>query len=231
MSSVIVLDVDDTVYLERDFAISGYRHLDRWITASYGVGGFAEACTGLLDAGERGHIFDRALTQLGIAANSDIISELVERYRTHPPDIQLAADAERFLKCDGRSFRLGLITDGLADTQLGKINALGLDHLVDKAIVTGRWPPGQGKPHPRAFEEMEAWSQLPPQRHVYVGDNAAKDFVTPKARGWLTVQIVRPLRLHTAEPADDRYAAHATIASFDELLITLSKLGPLQFSR
>ena len=34
-----------------------------------------------------------------------------------------------------------------------------------------------------------AWSSLPPRAHVYVADNAVKDFVAPRALGWRTVEV------------------------------------------
>lgn len=226
MNFVIVLDIDDTVYLERDFALSGYRHLDGWISQTRGVEGFSATCRTLFEAGERRHIFDLALEKVGLRADPDLITDLVARYRGHVPQIQPCDDVQRFLALTPPIFRIGVITDGPAAMQLAKVQALGLDRHAGKVIATGLWPAGQGKPHPRAFIEMEGWSTLPPERHVYVADNATKDFVAPNSRGWVTVQICRPGRIHLAEPPDARHAAQANIVSFDELFATLVRTAP-----
>ena len=224
-SFLLVLDVDDTVYAERDFALSGFRQLDDWIAQTTGVSGFGAACAALFDSGDRRRIFDQALQRVGLPASPEMIDTLVARYRGHRPDIRLAPDAVRFLDRRTPALGLGVITDGPAETQRAKITALGLDRRTDHVICTGVWPAGQGKPHPRAFAAMEAWSGLAPDRHAYVGDNAEKDFVTPNARGWLTVQIEREFRVHTAPAPTPGHAAQATILSFDALEAALASLN------
>ena len=57
----------------------------------------------------------------------------------------------------------------------------------------------------------------PGRRCVYVADNAAKDFVTPNRMGWLTVQILRPGRVHDGSPPDADHAARVVITSLDQL--------------
>ena len=39
---------------------------------------------------------------------------------------------------------------------------------------------------------------------AYVADNPLKDFVTPRARGWWTVQVERPERVHHVRGAGRR---------------------------
>lgn len=213
----LVFDLDDTLYLERDFAMSGYRTLGRWVRDTMGIDGFDTVCARLFEAGERRHVFDRALAELGVTADPTILRDLIERYRGHRPEISLAPDAARYLTRAQDAVPLGLITDGPAATQWAKIRALGLDDVIDRIVVTGDWPPGFGKPHPRAFERQERWQDGRPGRMIYVADNPLKDFVTPRARGWLTIQIARPGRVHLAPAPDPRYQPHAEITSLDQL--------------
>ncbi|QFS82443.1 hypothetical protein FIU97_06450 [Roseivivax sp. THAF40] len=218
---MLVFDLDDTLYLERDFAFSGYRHLDHWVAAQTGITGFGAACRALFEAGERRHVFDRACAQLGLDPSPEWIAELVAAYRGHPPQITLADDAARYLaRAEGP---YGLITDGPEHMQRAKIAALSLERWIAHIRPTGAWPPGFGKPHPRAYEEMEGFGSSSPM--VYVADNPAKDFVTPKARGWLTVQITRPGSVHSPVPPDNDHAAHVKCQSFDELDAALAGLS------
>ncbi|MGS4991854.1 HAD family hydrolase [Roseibium sp. RP-7] len=211
---MIVFDLDDTLYLEREFAFSGYRFLDGWVKEREGLEGFGNACKVLFEEGERRQIFNRALERLGHCGDSHLIADLVAAYRGHPPQISLAPDAARFLERHRGPF--GLITDGPAETQNAKIVALGLDRWIENIRKTGDWPQGYGKPHPRAYEEMEGLA-ADDGPMVYVADNPAKDFLTPKARGWITVQIRRAGAVHPPHAKDDAHAAHVEITSLDEL--------------
>lgn len=208
----IVFDLDDTLYPERDFVASGFAAVDAWVAQRREVAGFGATCQALFDSGVRGFVFDRAL-----AAHPELASltpaDLVAVYRDHPPAITLCPDAARYLRAMPQP--AALITDGPERTQRNKIAALGLAQHCDQIIVTGAWEPGQGKPHPRSFCAVEA--AAPGRRWVYVADNPAKDFVTPRARGWATVQITRAGRIHTAPPPAPDHAADVVICDFDQL--------------
>ena len=213
----IVFDLDDTLYLERDFAYSGFAAVGEWIGKRHGVEGFAGVCRCLFDNAHRRRIFDEALQQCRLS-NRQNVGELVSVYRGHKPDIALCPDAARYL--DDHEGPFALITDGPERTQRAKIAALGIAGHFDAIIPTGQWPDGFGKPHRRAFDEIATTAGG--RQCVYVGDNALKDFVTPNRMGWLTVQIQRPGRVHDAPPPDTDHAAQAQIASLDQLDAVLS---------
>ena len=208
---MIVFDLDDTLYLERDFASSGYRHLEEFVSAA------------LFAAGERRNVLGRACQEMGIPAEPGLIAALVAEYRGHAPEISLCPDAARWL---GRAQGpLGLITDGPAAMQQRKIAALGLPALIRHIRATGAWGAGFGKPHPRAYQEMEALAAPRTAAEMaYVADNPAKDFLTPRARGWKTVQILRPGAVHDPAPPSPAHAAAARIQSLDELTPVLAAL-------
>jgi len=228
---MIVFDLDDTLYLERDFAFSAYDALDAHIRESTGRPGFAAACRAAFLAGRRARVFDEALAALGLPADPAAIADMVARYRGHAPRIELCPDAARCLDRLHGTVRLGLVTDGPETMQRAKIAALGIADRFDALRPTGAWGPGFAKPHPRAFAEMEA-AAAGVASLVYVADNPAKDFVTPRARGWLTVQVCRADRVHTTPAADAAHAAHAQIDSLDALETALTAFGhPLAGSR
>lgn len=214
--SVLVLDLDDTLYLERDFALSGFAAVGRHLEEHHGVSGYAGECARLLCEGHRGTVFDAALAAMSLPTIE--IAPLVALYRSHAPRIALADDAARLLG------RLGtrasaIITDGPGQTQGNKVAALGLYDRIGKVILTGLLPEGCGKPHAMAYEMVEQWSGRTAAEHVYVADNAAKDFVTPRARGWTTVQILRDDRIHACTPPTPDHAAHHVVRSLDELTL------------
>ncbi len=204
MTRVIVLDMDDTLYVERDFARSGFAA----VAALLGDESFAPRAWALLEAGGRGDIFDR------LAPDPSRVKAMVAAYRSHRPAIALAPDAARLL---ARAENCALITDGHEVTQRNKIGALGIGHL-DPLIVTDMWGQDFRKPHPRAFETVMARHGGAGADYVYVGDNPAKDFLAPRALGWRSLRIRRPGGLHQrAEPPSAAHAPDAEIASLDEV--------------
>lgn len=218
----LVFDLDDTLCLERDFAHSGYAAVGAWLAQSHGIEGFAARCRALLAAGERRAIFDRALAASGLAGAQipELVPELIARYRAHAPRISLCPDARRCLDRHGPG--LALITDGFEATQRAKIAALDLPRWCDLIIPTGQWGADFFKPHPRAFLAVEA--ARAGRRCVYIGDNAAKDFLTPNRRGWLSIALERPERMHPGPPPGPDHAPQARITSLDQLDEVLARL-------
>jgi putative hydrolase of the HAD superfamily len=218
---IVVYDLDDTLYLERDFAYSGYRAVE----AELGIPGFSATCRTLLDGGQRTAIFDAALARHGVPIAEDTIARLVTVYRTHAPDIAFCPDAARHLAARAPDEPGALITDGPLAMQQGKVRALGLDRILGCVVCTAALGPGLGKPHPRPYEVVEDWAARYGRPLLYVADNPLKDFVTPRARGWLTVRIARPERVHHVEAPTPAHEAHAVIESFDGFEKALDRIG------
>lgn len=218
MDLTIVFDLDDTLYLERDYVRSGFAALDHWVADNLGVSGFGAAAQTAWDEGERYRSFDAALASLGIAADADLVAALLAEYRGHVPDITLLPDANAFLAACMGVCRLALITDGPAIVQQRKIDALGLDRLgFDPIIATGFWGEAFWKPHLRAFRAVEDHHGTGGRRFVYVADNPAKDFIAPHAIGWGTVQINRTGAVHPRVPLQPEHAAQMEIQSLVDL--------------
>lgn len=217
-AQTFVFDLDDTLYLERDFAQSGFHALANHFGERIAGERFASHCLELLSQGARGNIFNLALSHCGIEASSELITQLVEVYRSHIPKLTFCPDTQRLL--DRMPYcHTGLITDGPEQTQRAKISALGLDNVIDTIIATGQWGKEYFKPHPRAYEHIEQVTSRTGQELVYIADNGAKDFVTPRKMGWQTVQILREGRVHSGKPTNPAYEADCVITSFDELCL------------
>ena len=223
-ASVIVFDLDDTLYLERDYALSGFRAAALWFQKEIGIVGFEEICLARFNSGQRSKIFNDAVKELDVRGDRKIVERLVEVYRNHSPNISLTEDSSKFFANALGGRRHALITDGQSSTQRAKVNSLGLDRFLDCIIYTGDWGPEYWKPHPRSFETIERHFGLNSQSLAYIADNPVKDFVTPKARGWWTVQIARPERVHVVSAPSDEHRAHATIGSLDILEECLAHL-------
>src|SRR4029453_15926219 len=89
MRRVVVFDLDDTLFPEQQYVLSGFRAVDVWLTEAQGVTGFYKRAHALFLAGAQGHIFDLALSALGRPGDKALINTLVQIYREHSPSVNL----------------------------------------------------------------------------------------------------------------------------------------------
>lgn len=209
---LIVLDLDDTLYLERDYVRSGFVSVDQWIQDRFQLKGFFEKAWQLFIDGSRGKIFNQTLSDLGLTENG-VVETLVSVYRSHKPNLELEQDAAVFLSAQPKIF-LAIITDGFSISQWAKVGVLGLKESVGQIVVTGDWGKDFWKPHPRAFETVSMGRN--PKECVYIGDNPKKDFKAPEQLGWATsIRLRRPGSLHFDLETP---ASCIEVSSFDEIM-------------
>lgn len=194
----VIFDLDDTLYPEREHAHSGFRAAGRHAKARWGVDGLAEEMIRRLDEGHLGQVFPMSVAALVPDHSDDHVGEVRAAYRDHEPEISLFEDGRWALEHYGAQTTLGLITDGHAAVQARKITALDIGHHFAATVLTGELGPDRAfhKPHPRAYEMVEQQIGSPGDRYVYIGDNPAKDFVVPNARGWTSIQVMRARSIH-----------------------------------
>jgi putative hydrolase of the HAD superfamily len=215
---VVVFDLDDTLYPEWSYTRSGLAAVARWVKAELGLDRFFELAWQEFERGNRGKVFDAVLAALGRAPDPATVTAMIEVYRRHRPAISLAADAERWLENVSPEIGLALISDGFIAAQSRKVEVLGLAARgFAPIILTDAWGRDYWKPNARAFAQIEQHFALAPGLFAYVADNPLKDFVTPRQRGWQTVQIKRPERIHHFQPPSPGHAAAQEIDSLDQL--------------
>lgn len=212
----ILFDLDDTLYDEMTFVTGGFSTVARYLAIRYHLPEpelFATLMNLLAEEG-RGKIFDRILQQHSLYT-PERVQELVNLYRTHPPELNLFPDAPLALVGLRRQgFKLGLITDGMHRVQKSKVAALGMQELVDLVIYTDDLGRQFWKPHPAAFRLAVAALGARPGEAVYVGNDPAKDFTGPSLIAMPSVQIRR-------EGRQERWSrqARARISSLEQLLV------------
>jgi putative hydrolase of the HAD superfamily len=213
--------MDDTLFLERDYVLSGFTAVGAVVARQYGLKGFSECAWRLFGAGARGRIFNEVLKQMGVELPSASVAQLVEAYRSHLPRIELTGDSLRFLNAARRQgLRIALVSDGVFVAQKAKVRALGLESLISPIVLTDEFGRDAWKPSPRGYLEVFKRLGGSPGDYIYVGDNPNKDFIAPNALGWRTIRMRRPQGEHalaSASRKDD--APHREIVSFDELRI------------
>jgi putative hydrolase of the HAD superfamily len=183
MAKVIVFDLDDTLYKEIDFLRSAYRAIACRLQDVGATDAYPQMMAWYA---ARQNVFDelRAAYRLNVSK-----SDLLQWYRDHVPQIALSDGAEVLLKkLIASGHQVGLITDGRTITQRHKISALGLLRYLEPHDILISEEFGSEKPDVRNYQYfMDAYPQ---SEFVYVGDNPAKDFVTPNRLGWATIGLL-----------------------------------------
>ncbi|HKD57591.1 MAG TPA: HAD family hydrolase [Hyphomicrobiaceae bacterium] len=216
---ILVFDLDDTLYPERQFALSGFAAAGRWAEAELGVTGLAVDMARLLDEGYLGELFRIALAGKLPHHTPEQLTGLIGAYRDHDPELSLFDDAAWALHRFANA-KLGLITDGTHRMQERKVTALGIAARFREIVYTHALGGRQySKPHPRSYEMIEAALGGRGDRLVYIGDNPAKDFIVPNERGWISIMVERPEfpRIHARAKVAPGGAPQHTVASLTEL--------------
>jgi putative hydrolase of the HAD superfamily len=220
----VVFDIDDTLYLERDYIRSGFDHVARTAARSgEEVGTLSAWLSAAFESGVRGDTFDRLRLAFPEVAERFSTADLVGAYRGHQPSIQLMPGTAELLDVlRRRGSRLAVLSDGPAESQAAKASALGLDRWFDPVLLTWSLGPGFAKPGTGGFELIaRGWDLASPQL-AYVADNPGKDFIGPRRLGWSTVRLVCPGQLHDAvEPADEDHRPAIVIEAMVDLVQVL----------
>jgi putative hydrolase of the HAD superfamily len=192
----LVFDIDDTLYLERDYVRSGFQAVASLVQSRIGVTDFFDHAWRAFEAGIRQHVFDAALADCGIDAEPGLMGALVKRYRGHHPKIELLPDARDCLDRLHGKVKLAALTDGPLESQRAKAEALGLVRWLAPIVFTDELGPRSRKPALTGFELIQDQLGGAGDLYAYVADNPAKDFVGPASLGWKTVRVRRPASLH-----------------------------------
>jgi len=81
--------------------------------------------------------------------------------------------AQEVLRRLGESHATGVVTNGPSNRQAAKVDALGLDEMVDVVVYGGDLP--RRKPHSGPFDEALSALGVTAERALYVGDSLAHD--------------------------------------------------------
>lgn len=184
----IVFDLDDTLYNEKQYVKSGYKAVADYLGRS--------------DATEEmWYFFEHRMPAIDMYLNKigqiDKKTECLKVYREHKPEITLNDGVKQILRnIRSKGLKIGIITDGRPIGQRNKIEALGLETMVDDIIITDELGGEQfRKPCDIAFRIMQRKWRIPFEQMMYVGDNANKDFQAPRQLGmrWALIENAESL--------------------------------------
>jgi len=178
--TVIVFDLDDTLFKEIDFLKSAYREI-------------ASLCC--LTNNEQ--LYNEMIVDFYAGKNvfSDLvehnegfsITDLISIYRSHLPNITLSDGAKELFEFLVESkIPIGLITDGRSLQQRNKLKALSLSESFSDIIISEEFE--SEKPSVLNYQYFQ--NKYPDYHFYYIGDNFNKDFVAPNKLGWSTIGLL-----------------------------------------
>lgn len=216
MIEVIIFDLDDTLYNERDFVFSGFMEVAKYLGNKYSLDRdiLYEDILDIFQEQGRGKIFNILCDKHGLKEN---IENLVSIYRNTLPNIKLYNDALYVLEKLKGQYKLGIITDGKNTVQWNKLKALDVEKYMDKIIVTDDHGEDYWKPSEKPFKAMIKYFGGNPEEYIYIGDNPNKDFIGCKKLGIKTIRIIRETGDHMNTFLSEEYEADYKIKSLLEL--------------
>jgi len=224
---VLLFDLDDTLYDEKQFAKSGFIKVAEFIEDKFKINkkDFYKMLIDIYNRGSRGNIFNLALEKVNVAYEENIIRAMVKIYREHNPKIRLAEDVKSLLVKLKEIYSLGIITDGYYEVQKKKVQALKLEDLFDSIIYTDEYGREYWKPnvfgYKLALKELE---DILPEEAVYIGDNPHKDFIAAKKIGITTVRVIDQNREYSNVRLNKEYEADYEIRELHEIINVLKAL-------
>lgn len=222
----IVFDMDDTLYSESEFVLSGFRAVADWSSANLGIAselGYATLFD-LYSQGVRNNTFDRWLTIHEID-RPELAAKFVDIYREHIPCITPFPETIELLKHLQGCYKIGLVSDGYLAVQQAKWTALGLAEFFDAVVFSDSLGRANWKPSTAPFKLVLDKLSIEPEFSVYIGDNPRKDFLGARQLGMYTIQVKRAdAEYGNLEPPGIEYQPHLIIDSIADVLTAIDRL-------
>ena len=204
--TILIFDLDDTLYLEENYAVSGFEAVSDFVFDAYQIPReiTLRILLSALHSGERHSAFQNLSFSCRLPKKA--IRECLTVYRGHKPKISLDESTRQLLNTYDQVNKY-VVTDGNKIVQKRKVDALKLDLYFRYSFVTHNFGLKAAKPSIFCFNkirEMESvdWIDL-----VYIGDDPKKDFVNLKPLGVKTIRVMtgRYSRLEVSKDFDAEY--------------------------
>ena len=173
---VVVFDLDDTLYSENDYLLSGLIAVEEFITKVYDV-----PFQGKIVKANKANVKDLwgwccETLKLPI----DVKESLLWIYRLHTPDIKLYPGINKlFSELLNKNAKIAILSDGRSISQRLKINVLKLNSyplFISEEFTSEK---------PNKLRFLEIQKRWEGHKYVYIADNPEKDFNAPQKLGWL----------------------------------------------
>jgi len=215
----VIFDMDDTLFLEEDYVLSGFKEVCLFLNSKFGIDandsynylkkrfikhGRDKIFNNLLNS------YDKALQGVNI---DNLIEQLVSVYRKHEPHIELNPMVKNVLtNIRQKKIKIVIATDGLSTMQENKFVALGLDKLVDNIVYC--WTHDAAKPSKKCFKIAAKMVGVDIKDCMIVGDHPEYDIVPARMLGVKTYRV-RTGRFYNLKD-DYKYPPHQSFSNLED---------------
>ena len=183
MYNAIIFDLDDTLYKEIDYVMSGFTAVSTFVAEKTIQNHNLLLKDLILNYNANLNPFLSLIDKYSLDIT---IKEMKNIYRSHIPIIQMDINTKNILTIlKGRNELRGLMTDGRAIQQRNKIKSLGLEQYFNDILISGEF--GSEKPNIANYSYFMNNENNLNTKYFYVGDNPKKDFKTANELGWITI--------------------------------------------
>lgn len=182
MLKAIGFDLDNTLYDQKQFEYFAFWSTAEEVSKYYCVNKdrYFLLLKRLFNKNVHEYTFDKAI-QLCIGKipkgwESFVKERLLPVYRSAKPKLKLFYWVEKFIKeAKKRGIKIVVITNGNAEIQKYKIDALGLRKFFDKIYISDELTPQTRKPNITLFKIFLRDFNLKEKNVIYIGDNIQTD--------------------------------------------------------
>lgn len=185
--NAIIFDLDDTLYRERRWVVSGFAAVARHLAVAAGLDRqqVFRLLVRALRTGRRQEALQLVCRRFGLPVA--LVPGLVALIRSHRPALTLRRSTVDTLTTLRATWRLGVLTNGLPEVQARKSAALGIGSMVDAVVYAADH--GGGKPAADAFLTAASRVGVSPKRCVFVGDDLWCDVHGARQVGMRTIRV------------------------------------------
>ena len=213
-TAVIVFDLDDTLYSEYEYKLSGIRAIVDTVATLYPDWDSDDLWRSIDPDGK--DWLDKLCRHCGF--NESEKQVLLWQYRLHRPTLTPYASPDFLSDLTAPFAARALITDGRSLTQRLKLETLGLSSLFDDILVSEAC--ASEKPDGKRFRYLQDKYAEKADCFIYIGDNLSKDFIAPNALGWITIGLhpsEHNIHHHLPENFNKEHHPDAWISSLQDL--------------
>lgn len=185
--SAYLIDLDDTLYEEKQFVLSGYGVVSEHIAgrSAFSAPEIYDYLHYVVLKFGRSGAFDRLLSAFDLG--SVRVTELVDIYRNHSPKISFYPGVGDVLGELRKIAPLAVVTDGAAAMQRQKVAALSLAKFVDVVVLCDDL--NAPKPDVTAFEFGAQQLGTAIDECAIIGDDPMHDIAAAKSLGIQAIRV------------------------------------------
>jgi len=165
-------------------------------------------------------VWREALSEQDIEDDA-LAQQLADRFFNERRLFPRYPEVDELFKRLSENYKIGIVTNGVADLQKEKLQGCGLMHWVQASVISGEF--GKGKPNPAIFDHICQKLKVKPEECVMAGDNPERDIAGAIGAGMRSVWVERGFKLR-----DQRYEASAEVQNLLDMLYWLEEWNKLK---